>query len=196
MLQGLSSWPSYCCHSSPLQSIEICSFGWLSLFSVLRKLHHNSFSIAAVQFQGSGLLQITGNKLPPWWMISTPHYNLPGNWMFSAGKLGCQRFSSAQKTLCSVDKQYCLSAAWIGSKKDDPLLWVRYSFSHPWLLLNRSQSPDWRPAPTSAPECSEAKGLGVLSTGLSREVFSTSLLNELMTQRYSYLKFCFVPFST
>ena len=59
MLQGLSSWPSYCCHSSPLQSLEVCSFVWLSLFSVLLRLHHNSFSIAAVLFQGSGLLQTT-----------------------------------------------------------------------------------------------------------------------------------------
>lgn len=59
MLQGLSTWPSYCCHSSPLQSLEVCSFGWFSLLSVLLRLHHNSFSIAAVQFQGSGLLQTT-----------------------------------------------------------------------------------------------------------------------------------------
>lgn len=59
MLQGLSSWSSYCCHSSPLQSLEVCSSGWLSLFSVLLRLHHDSFSIPAALFQGSGLLQTT-----------------------------------------------------------------------------------------------------------------------------------------
>lgn len=70
MLQGLSSW-TYCCHSSLLQSPEVCCSGWCSLSSVFLELH-NSFSLTAVLFWGSGLLQTTLQVMSHSLDLSTP----------------------------------------------------------------------------------------------------------------------------